>query len=65
VILPEMIQELNFSRAAGGSIFNSYLIIYLALCRVSSGFLALGMVIVNGLLLRKEPAAVGTEFQTL
>jgi sugar phosphate permease len=35
VILPEMIQELNFSRTAGGTIFNSYLIIYIALTPIT------------------------------
>jgi sugar phosphate permease len=39
VILPEMIQELNFSRTAGGTIFNVYLIIYLALTPIT-GYLA-------------------------
>ena len=31
VILPEMIEALNFSRTAGGTIFNAYIIIYIAL----------------------------------
>jgi MFS family permease len=39
VILPEMIQELNFSRTAGGTIFNAYLIIYIALTPIT-GYLA-------------------------
>jgi MFS family permease len=39
VILPEMIQELNFSRTAGGTIFNTYLIIYIALTPIT-GYLA-------------------------
>lgn len=39
VILPEMIQELNFSRTAAGTIFNSYLIIYIALTPLT-GYLA-------------------------
>jgi sugar phosphate permease len=39
VILPEMIQELNFSRTAGGTIFNAYLIIYVALTPIT-GYLA-------------------------
>jgi sugar phosphate permease len=30
VVLPEMIRTLNFSRTAGGSIYNSYLLCYLA-----------------------------------
>ena len=39
VILPEMIEELNFSRAAAGTIFNAYLIIYIALTPIT-GYLA-------------------------
>jgi len=31
VILPEMIRDLSFSRTAGGSIYNSYLFVYLVL----------------------------------
>ena len=31
VVLPEMIRELNFSRTAGGSIYNAYLFVYIAL----------------------------------
>jgi sugar phosphate permease len=31
VVLPEMIRELGFSRAAGGTIFNAYLFVYIAL----------------------------------
>ncbi|MGD9043184.1 MAG: MFS transporter [Desulfobacterales bacterium] len=39
VILPEMIQALNFSRTAAGTIFNAYLIIYIALTPLT-GYLA-------------------------
>ena len=39
VILPEMIQELNFSRTAAGTIFNAYLVIYIALTPLT-GYLA-------------------------
>ena len=39
VILPEMIRALNFSRTAGGTIFNAYLIIYIALTPIT-GYLA-------------------------
>ena len=35
VILPEMIRELNFNRTAGGTIFNAYLIIYIALTPIT------------------------------
>ncbi len=31
VVLPEMIRELGFSRAAGGTIYNAYLFVYIAL----------------------------------
>ena len=31
VVLPEMIRDLGFSRTAGGSIYNAYLLLYLAL----------------------------------
>ena len=31
VVLPEMIRDLEFSRTAGGSIYNAYLFVYLAL----------------------------------
>jgi sugar phosphate permease len=31
VVLPEMIRDLGFSRAAGGTIFNAYLFVYVAL----------------------------------
>ena len=39
VILPEMIQELNFGRTAAGTIFNAYLTIYIALTPLT-GYLA-------------------------
>ena len=35
VILPEMIRELNFNRTAGGTIFNAYLILYIALTPIT------------------------------
>ena len=35
VILPEMIRELNFSRTDGGTIFNAYFIIYIALTPIT------------------------------
>ena len=35
VILPEMIEELNFSWSAAGTVFNSYLIIYIALTPIT------------------------------
>ena len=31
VVMPEMIRDLEFSRAAGGTIFNAYLFVYVAL----------------------------------
>ena len=39
VILPDMIRDLNLSRTAGGTIFNAYLIIYIALTPIT-GYLA-------------------------
>jgi sugar phosphate permease len=35
VILPEMIRDLGFSRTAGGSIFNAYLLVYVTLAPVT------------------------------
>lgn len=35
VILPEMIQELSFSRTAAGTIFDFYFIIYIALTPIT------------------------------
>jgi sugar phosphate permease len=68
VILPEMIQELNFSRTAGGTIFNAYLIIYTALTPITAYLadrLGAGRIITAGALILGTGSVLMGTVQTL